>query len=483
MNKPLTVVSILFWILLTSCEKEVPLNIIWIVADDLGTDISPYGNEIIYTPHLKELASESVLYTNLHTVTAVCSPNRSALVTGRYPVSIHSHQHRTRFKEKLPEGVKPITDYFRGQGYFVTNGSYRGREVKGKTDYNFQASFEDLYDGTDWSDRRPGQPFFSQVQIFLPHRPFLTDSLQPVDPDKVTLPPYYPDTRLVRKDWAHYFETVQLVDREVGRIMNRLKEEGLLENTVVMFFGDQGRPHVRAKQFLYDAGTNTPLLVRYPGKRGAGKVSDKLVSTVDIPAATLALAGIRAPEDIHGIDFTDSSLKRDVLFTMRDRRDETVDRIRAVRTERYKLIRNYYPERPYTQFNVYKKTHYPALTEMQVMYAKGELNPKQALFMADSRPPYELYDLQMDSHELVNLAVNESYAAIREKLMKSLDSLVTLHDAGTYPEPPEEIAAAEELMVGIYQKFLEKNAMDNPPTDEQFLDYWYRKYGLEGTAD
>ena len=127
---------------------------------------------------------------------------------------------------------------------------------QGNLDYNFKTDFK--YEGTDWSQRNTDQPFFGQIQIFDPHRNFTPDSKKSVDPEKVNIPAIYPDHPLVRKDWALYLEAVQVMDRLLGKVIQRLKEDGLYENTIIVFFGDHGRPHVWDKQFLYDGGNFMP---------------------------------------------------------------------------------------------------------------------------------------------------------------------------------------------------------------------------------
>ncbi|MEL6135562.1 MAG: sulfatase, partial [Bacteroidota bacterium] len=328
---------------------------------DLGPDLGSYGEKQIHTPHLDQLAKEGVRYSHCFTSAAVCSPSRSGLITGMYPVSIDCHQHRTRFKKDLPSPVKPVTELFREAGYWVSNGNAQDMEKFGKTDYNFIHKKSALFDGTDWRGRQEGQPFFAQVQIFYPHRPFLPDTIHPVNPDEVELPPFYPNHILTKEDWALYLETVQHVDKVVDRILKRLEEDDLTENTFIFFVGDQGRPHVRSKQFLYDQGTHTPLVVRWPDGRLAGTNNDRLVSNIDLAASSLLLAGIQPPKWMQGRDFLqEESEPRNYVFTMRDRCDESTDRIRAVRTQRFKYIRNYYPHIPWAQFNAYKATRYPS---------------------------------------------------------------------------------------------------------------------------
>ena len=447
-------------------------NILWIVADDLGKDLGCYGNNLVYTPNLDKLALESVLYNNLYTTTAVCSPSRSGLITGMYPVSIGVQQHRTQFKKKLPDSIKPITEYFKKAGYFVTNGNGDVDSKIGKTDYNFQASFSQLYNAGHWSKRAKGQKFFSQIQIFYPHRPFYSDTLNPINPDLVKLPPYYPNLPLVRKDWALYLETVQHVDEKVGEIIKQLETDGLLDKTIIFFFGDQGRPHARAKQFLYDSGTNTPLMVRYPNGYGSGTISNELVSNIDIPASTLAIAGIKIPSHIQGQDFLSEDIEREYVFTMRDRLDETVDRIRAVRSKKYKYIKNYYTDRPYTQYNTYKEMEYPVLPLMHVMYEEATLNDTQKLFMDSYKPAEELYHLENDPFEIKNLANNDIYKETLENLRNVLNSWVAKNDLGSYPEAPEEIKAAQDEALERHKRKLKERNLPENATYKQLVAYW-----------
>ena len=455
-------------------RQERP-NILWIVADDLGTDLGCYGDRLVHTPNLDEFASEGTVFTNLYTVTAVCSPSRSGLITAMYPVTIDCHQHRTQYKNALPQPVQPITAYFREAGYFVTNGDFRDLTKQGKTDYNFIHDSDSLYDGTDWRQRKKGQPFFSQIQVFYPHRPFRRDPSHPVNPDKVKLPPYYPDHPIGRQDWALYLETIQIVDREVGKILKRLEDDGLADNTVVFFFGDQGRPHVRGKQFLYDEGTHTPLIMRWPQRLKPATKDSRLVSNIDLAPTAMRIAGIAPPGYMQGEDFlADDGGERKYVFSMRDRRDETVDRIRAVRTRDFKYIRNFYPERPYTQFNAYKKQAYPVLTLMQLMHKKGRLTPAQEHFMRATRPAEELYDLRNDPYEIHNLAGLPKYQSKKKELANVLNEWLAVADKGQYPEDPAEIVYAEQLMKDLFRKQMEQKGLSANSTDEEILEYWER---------
>ena len=207
---------------------------------------------------------------------------------------------------------------------------------------------------------------------------------RPISPEDVELPPYYPDHPLVRKDWALYLESIQILDRKVGQILKRLDDEGLSDNTIIFFMSDHGRAHIRCKQFLYDGGIHIPLIVRWHGHVEPNTIDDKLISGVDFAPTTLSLAGVDIP-DYHArasFQLGTDAISRDAIFAARDRCDGTDDRIRCIRTHRYKLIRNYHPERPYRQFNGYKKQQYPLWTLMPLLDAKGEVIPRTTAFHA-----------------------------------------------------------------------------------------------------
>lgn len=481
MRKSLFIGLGFFLIILSACnpksnkESKRP-NILWIVGDDLGPNLGCYGTPLVKTPHIDQLASEGILYKNHFTVSAVCSPSRSAMVTGMYPVSINAHQHRTReqAKKPLPDSIRVVTELFGEAGYFTFNGTVGNKEKPGKKDYNFTTDYQ-IYDGTDWSQRKKGQPFFGQIQIFMPHRPFHPDPQNPVDEQKVKLPSYLPDHWVARQDWAFYLETIQQVDNKVGQILKRLKEEGLADNTYVFFFGDQGRPMVREKQFLYDGGIHTPLIVRTPDGSHAGEEREELISNIDLPATSLSIAGINVPDYMAGQSFWGDHTPRKYVFSMRDRRDETVDRIRSVRSDRYKYIRNFYPERPYDQYNAYKRDKYPTLILMEVLAAKGELNEHQLLQLREEKPVEELYDIQSDPFEVNNLAMDPRYSEIKDTLSKVLDEWLVEYDTAVYPEDPKEIRFWNRQMAKKDSIWKARKGFSKDVSDQALLDWWEKQ--------
>ena len=443
-----------------ACAADRP-NILWILVDDMSPHFSCYGERAIQTPRVDALAKEGTRFSRAFVTAPICSISRSALMTGRYQTSIGCQHHRSgsaKFPIPLAADTPVVAQMFRKAGYHTSNIAFEvflrtGAEAEkptgiAKTDYNFVWKPAETFDPTHWSRRADGQPFFAQVQlqggkkrgqIPGPQWPrTVKATLGSVTPESaVKLPPWLPDDPVIRADWAQYLDAVRYTDWEVGRIVQRLKDAGELDRTVIIFWTDHGISHVRSKQFLYDAGLRVPLVMRGPGI-AAGKVRDDLVEHIDIAATSLALAGIERPATMQARDiFAKDPAPRQYVFAARDRGDETVDRIRSVRSERFKYLRNFYPSRPYLQPNRYKDDK-AVVQAMRRLHAEHKLTPEQALIMAENRPREELYDLQSDPHELNNLAPDPAHAATLAELRTALAAwMQRTDDKGRTPEPEE----------------------------------------------
>ena len=423
-------------------------NLVWIVVDDMSANFSCCGEAKIRTPNVDRLAREGTLFRRAFTTAPVCSPSRSALITGLYQTSIGAHNHRSgRGVEKivLPGGVEPIPAILKRSGYYTAIGGplVKGQGL-GKTDYNFEWD-RAIYDGNDWAGRKPGQPFFMQVQLhggkYREGKGWARTALRELgsltSPDSVELPPYYPRDPVILEDWARYLDAVRYTDKQVGDVLARLEAEGILDRTVVLFTTDHGISHARGKQFLYDEGIHVPLVVRGPGI-AEGRVRDDLVELIDLTPTSLALAGLAIPGPIQGRDlFAADFAPRDAVFAARDRCDETVERIRSVRTDRFKYIRNFYPDRPHLQPNLYKDAK-PIVRRLRELHSEGRLDPLQGrLLFAPTRPREELYDLLADPDEVRNLADDPSHLATLGALRARLDRWIDeTGDRGRIPESP-----------------------------------------------
>ncbi len=448
-------------------------NVLWFVIDDMSANFSCYGEKLIETPHVDRLAREGTRFTRAFVTAPVCSPCRSAFITGMYQTSIGAHHHRSgrgELKITLPEGVVPVPELFQQAGYYTCIGDGLPGGKLGKTDYNFEWNAA-MYNGPDWAGRAKGQPFFMQVQ--LPGgklRGGTTASArklseraraefgETVAAEAVELPPYYPRDSVLLEDWAAYLDTVRFTDAHVGRVIARLEKEGELENTLVIFMTDHGISHARGKQFLYDEGTHVPLVIRGPGIE-AGKVRDDLVEHIDIAAISLAAAGIEIPQHMQARDvFAENYKPREAVFAARDRCDETVERLRSARTERWLYIRNGYPERPHLQPNAYKDGK-SIVARLRELHAANSLNELQAnLLFSPTRPAEELYDWQADPHQLRNLAGDPAHEAALLEMRGRLDRWIReTGDRGQEPEPEAMYDSDMALYLGRGNPAVEKN--------------------------
>lgn len=423
-------------------EDHARPNILWITIEDWSPDLSCYGTKAIQTPNVDKLAAEGVRYQTAFTTSPVCSTSRSAMMTGFHQNYIGAHQHRTKDKKPLPYGIRPIPHLLADAGYYTCLMSW-------KVDCNFLPdSRNELFMGKDWSDRKPGQPFFARITFGGTHRPWKRDPLRPIAAEDVQIPPYYADTSFIRRDWANGLEAMQLVDREVGEVLKRLDDEGLSDNTLVFFIGDHGVCNFRGKQFLYDEGTRIPMIMRWPGKVQSGQVNDDMVMAIDICATVLEVAGVKAPVPLHGKSlFSDDVKQRKYTFAARDKMDDAHDAMRSIRSKNHKLILNLMPERAYCQLSHYKESAYPPLAQMNVLNMKGLLTSEQAAFMSSSKPEIELFDLQVDPYELHNVADDPQYADVKSEMLSELERWRTdvikdqgvsdeFRAIGVFPESP-----------------------------------------------
>ena len=432
--------SLILCVTVSTFAEDRP-NILWLSAEDISPHLGCYGDLEAITPNLDQLAKEGTRYTHAFTTAGVCAPCRSGIITGMYQTTLGTHHMRCN--AVLPKHIKPFTTYLRKAGYYCTNNS--------KKDYQFREP-KDTWDESGgkahWRKRKSGQPFFSVFNFTGCHESGIsgeakyksvTQNLkasQRQDASELKLPPYYPDTPIVREDWKRNYELITAMDAWAGDLIKQLKDDGLYENTIIIFWSDHGVGLPRAKRWLYDSGTRVPLIVRQPA--GEVGVSDRLVSSIDFGPTVLKLAGLDIPKHMQGRSFIEGR-PRKYVFGARDRMDERYDIIRSVRDKRYRYIRNYEPLKTYYQYmNTPEKG--ATMKEIRRTAKAGKLPPAAKLFMATSKPTEELYDLKNDPHEINNLVGNSKYTDKLVELRKAhSDWVKRTGDLGLLPEAELEI--------------------------------------------
>jgi uncharacterized sulfatase len=423
-------------------------NILWITCEDMSPNLGCYGDPYAVTPNLDRLAAQGVRYTRAFAPSGVCAPARSSLILGMYASSVGTQHMRCR--GTLSAEARCFPEYLRRAGYFCTNNV--------KTDYNFpvpRAAWDESSAKAHWRARPAGRPFFSVFNLTHTHESQVRQSeesyrrrtaefspLERHDPARAPLPPYHPDSPEVRRDWARYADMVTLMDREVGRLLRELEEDGRAEDTIVFFFSDHGAGLPRSKRWLYDSSLRVPLLVRFPEKFRSwapappGGTCDRLVSFVDFGPTVLRLAGVPVPASLQGRPFLGPSAgsPREYVYGFRDRMDERTDLLRAVRDGRFKYIRNYLPHRPYAQHISYMY-EMPTMKVWRRLHDEGKLSgPARAFF--EPKPAEELYDTEADPWEVRNLAGDPAHRETLERLRGALRSwMLEIRDLGFLPEP------------------------------------------------
>ena len=418
-------------------------NILWLSCEDMSPDLGCYGDSYSVSPNIDRLAAQGVHYTSAFTVAGVCAPSRSGIITAMYPSSIGTHHMRS--KGVPPPYVKCFPEFLRAAGYYCSNNV--------KTDYNFDTpitAWDEVSTRAHWRNRPKGMPFFSVINFTTTHESQIRatpevlarhmERVRPEhrhDPARAVLPPYYPDTPVVRRDWANYYDLITSMDAQVGEQLRMLEADGLADNTVVFFWSDHGRGLPRAKRWLYDSGIHVPLVVRWPGSIQPATTSDDLVSFIDLGPTVLSIAGVPVPDYMQGQPFLGGQKKppRRHIFAARDRMDEKYDMIRCVRDKRFKYIRNYQPEKPYAQ-NIAYMDEMPAMKEMRRLAAEGRLTGPQAQFFRPTKPSEELYDTAADPHEVRDLAGLPAHVAVLEEMRRTHDAwMKQVGDLGLLPEP------------------------------------------------
>jgi N-sulfoglucosamine sulfohydrolase len=444
-------------------------NILWVVGENFSNDLGCYGQKNTATPNLDALAKAGIRYTNAFATSPVCAPSRSCFMLGMYQGTTDTHHMRSHRDDdfKLPPGIRPLTHRLKDAGYFTANITHLGKEVMGtgKLDLNFVNEGK-LYDSAQWDELRANQPFFAQIN--LPEAEYDIYDRKSAEKERVlwvgeewhpkvateknvTPPPYYPDHPVTRREWARYLNSISGADVRIGKILSRLKEDGVDDDTVVIFFSDNGRLTARGIHWPFDQGLRVPLIVRdaknFPvltAKEKPGVVSDRVVSLIDLTATTLSIAGIRRPNGMQSRVFLGARADppRTFAFAARDRIDETVVRMRSVHESQYHYIRNFTPGAGFETLNRYKEKCFLVKPLMRRLKAEGKLSGPPLELMKPF-PEEMLFDTKNDPHEIRNLAAsaNPEHRAALRQLRAALETwMVESGDRGHIPEPPGVVA-------------------------------------------
>ena len=432
-----------------SAEPTKRPNFVFIVSEDNSIHyLRLYGNKLGITPNIERLADNGLTFNHAFSGAPVCSVARSTLATAMHAPRVGFQYHRKSALASLPPGVKPWSQVLRENGYYTTNNA--------KTDYNFNVNRKEVWDMSSnkatWRNRpNKAMPFFHMQSFADSHESRLHFPLKQMEtptktsPDDVMLQPYFPDTPIMRYTKARYYDRIRVIDSQVGKIVNQLKEDGILEDTFVFYFGDHGGVMPRSKGYAYESGLHVPLVVRIPEnfkklidhKRGTR--TNGFVSFIDFGPTVLNLASISVHKELDGQAFFGKGVSaadlanRDEVFGHADRFDEKFDMVRTYRKGKWKYIRNY---QSYYADGLQNNYRYRQLAydNWRNLYREERLNPVQRQFF-ERRSVEQLFNLEKDPHEVTNLAADpdqsKQLAEMRGLLKNKMKSI---NDLSFYPE-------------------------------------------------
>jgi len=432
-------------VLQTAAAKDRP-NILWLFAEDTSPWMGCYGDPVNrgHTPNIDSLAERGVRFSRAYVPAPVCSPCRSAMMCGMNQIRFGAHEHRSSrgpVKIELPGGVKLLPQLIKDNGYFTFN--------LGKDDYNFEWNQKATYslqrknrNAIDWQQLKDNQPFFGQIQTAGGKNKtdrFPTD--RKTDPADVTVPADYPQNQLYHETVAQHHDAIRQDDDFIGNVLKGLRESGLDKNTIVVYFSDHGANNlVRHKQMPTEGGLHVPFIIAGPSPFvPAPGVRDDLVNLLDLSATTLAWAGVTIPDWYEGQNlFGDVVVPRIYVAAAKDRLDHTIDRVRSLRTDRFRYTRNYKTDRIFLQPQY--RDGRPFLQNLHDLYQSGELSPQLTEIYFGERPAEEFYDVVNDPAQIHNLVNAPEYRAEVQRHRELLDDWISRGDAGAGEEPLAELA-------------------------------------------
>lgn len=431
---------------LTFANEIARPNFVWLISEDNGADYSAlYSPQGAVMPNIEKLAETGIVFDNAYANSPVCSTSRSTLALGVYAPSYQLQQHRSFRKVSLGNELKPLSWLLKHQGYYTTN--------KTKEDYNFNKpddTWDDSSKKAHWRNRKAGQPFFHVQSFDTTHESRL--HFPPSDITKESNMPRYiegglpaplPATALMKYTYQRYLQQHQKLDQQLGKVIQQLTQDNLINDTFIFYFGDHGGALPMSKGYLNDQGLRVPLVVHVPANF-ASRVDEKLLTTerssrlisfVDFAPSVLALAELPPHKPHQGADrLSDTANNIDGMhYYYTDRLDEKYDTSRGIRVGRLKYVRHFMPHYPEAMFNNYRYKQ-AAYRELQKAFRQGALAPEAASFFTP-KPSEQLFDLHNDPYELNNLVSKPEYANHLSQMRRKMDNkILETNDLSLFPE-------------------------------------------------
>ncbi|MFN0100617.1 MAG: sulfatase [Bryobacteraceae bacterium] len=452
-------------------------NILWITCEDMGPHIGCFGDSFAKTPVLDDLAARGLRYRRCWSNAPVCAPARTTIISGMYPPALGAEHMRSEVE--MGAGRKMFPQLLRDVGYYTSNNS--------KEDYNLTLTgkvWDESNPRAHWRHRAPGQPFFSVFNFVGTHESQIRTRPHEWKHsfEGVRVPAYHPDTPEVRRDWAQYYDNIEVMDAWAGRILRELEEDGLAERTIVFFYSDHGSGMPRNKRWPYDSGLRVPLILSVPDQLSslrppeykAGGETVRPISFVDLAPTVLRLAAAGPAPYHQGVDFT-AGKAREYVFGFRGRMDERYDMVRTAFDGRYVYIRNYMPHKIYGQHIAYM-FETPTTRVWKEMYDAGKLNAAQKAFW-ERKPFEELYDTTRDRDEVSNIAGRER--SVLTRMRKALDEwIIKSGDRGFLPEAELHVEGRAYDVTRVKAMADRAASMEGPPPADGLKDldsavrYW-----------
>ncbi len=423
--------------------EQIRPNIVCIVSEDntkeyMSLFCEDKGGK---SPAIAALAAEGVMFDNCYSNAPVSSAARSTLISGCYGTRMACHLHRGEIMVDMADGMKMFPAYLREAGYYTVNNA--------KEDYNIEKG-DDVWDESSgkgtWRDRAEDQPFYYVHNIADTHEGQMIKTMEQMQDEigdympqtGVHIQPNFPDTELFETAYRFYCYRIEQMDAKVGAVVAELEKDGLLDNTIILYYGDNGGIMPNSKGYLTEMGLNVPLVVRVPERyKGMidverGSRDKRFVSFVDLAPTILEMAGVDIPEGMDGESIWDRE-EGDLLFGYADRMGEKYDMVRSVRKGNYKYIRSFQPFNFDALSNDYRYK-LPTFQQLRQMYAAGELNETQEIFFKPKGAEM-LFDLSVDPYELNDLSGDESMQGVlRELREEMIDWQEDNNDLGLIPE-------------------------------------------------